>query len=546
MRIIKEGEDFDLPIDFETQITKYNVMLTDAGEQSNPITLPSTARNLRMVDYSNRLDAYYKPVSDVDVLFVNGFRVRPANLGIHTVDVDDGISCTLYIGTGDFYSKVGNTRLNWLSWPVVKSPTYETDSEAERVGYLISMLKQQFIEMNPLEQYKVAPVLTGQEIEWFDGGVSRKRPFVLNGFEDYYWKLPAQGDVDINVFQGEYVHSKIDGDNVVTLNKGYGMTPFLKLGYVLGFVFGKFGYTFDSSEIDIVNSGWLQDTVILNNVADAIYSGVLKYSQLVPDMLISEFLKETERLLAGKFIVDEATKSIKFRFYKNMLTNEVGVDLTLYLSSPLKVKEPTFKIIKITEAEKLTESAESDDEVERFEFDLLKAEYVEILFADNFVEADGSVFFKLIKIDNIIYLNSDFVVNGETTESEDKAATSLQLMAVPDLWNDVTILDVDSKELTIRYRESYPFMSLLLAYTSLDKLKWLYAEYIEFHKNSNIPFEATMMIPDRVFEMIDVHVPVLVDGHKLLIEYLKKATNNANGSVITEGRFRTLRSYVGR
>lgn len=549
MRIIAAAGEFDLPMDFETQITKYNAMLTDAGEQSNPITLRPSPVNMELVGWSNRLDAYYKPISDIDVLIADGLSVRPANLAIHTADEDDGISCTLYMGTGDFYSRVGNTRLKWLTWPTVKSPNYENESLEQRVDYLIGMLKEQFSNPHPGEQYKVAPVATTEEIEWFDEGISRKRPFILNCFEDFFWSLPAEGEVNIQTFQGEYVHSKLEGDDVITLGKGYGMTPFLKLGYVLGVVFSKFGYSFDSSEIEEMSANLLADTVVLNNVADAIYSGVLKYSQLLPDMLIKDFIKETERSLAGKFIVNEVTKVIRFRFYKTTLKRDVVVDLTPYLCSRVKLGTAEFKTIKISASEKLTETDETDEAVERFEFKLLEESEVEILFKDNFEEADGSVSVGMVNAEGIIYLNSTFVVNGETKESDDKAATTLQLFTVRDDWRDKTIFDTEGRELIVRFKGSSYFLDTEFTSPGLlaiDRIKWLYDEFIAFYKSSNIPATAKLMIPAAIIESIDQHLPVMLNGQKLLIEYMKKATANDNSDVVTEVRFRTLRSYEDR
>lgn len=548
MRIIAAAGEFDLPLNFETQITKYNVMLTSVGDQSNPITLPSTANNLKLVGYSNRLDAAYKPISDIAITFINEINVRPANLGVHTADEVDGISCTLYIGTGDFYSKVGNTRLTWLAWPTVKSPNYVNESDEERVDYLISLLKNQFTNPIADANFKVEPVATSLEVEWYDEGVSRKRPLVLNGFEDYYWSLPASGTVDINIFHGEYVHQSLESSDVISYGKGYGMTPFLKLEYVLRFIFEKFGYTFDGSEINVLSERILKDTVILNNVADAIYTGVLKYKQLLPDMLITEFLKETEKLLSGKFIVSEISNVIKFKFYKHLFQSNALIDLSTYLSSRIKMSATEFKIIKITEADKLTTSDEADDKVERYEFDLLKEKEIEILFRDNFEEADGSVFFKMVKTENIIYLNSTFVVNGETKESKDTAATTLQLFTASDVWSQKTIEDVDHLQLIVNYKESNEYLSVPFPIPgdSIGKLKWIYDEYVNYFKNSNITVEAKLQIPDYIFEKIDQHSPVLLNGQILLIEYLKKSTSNENSSGIIEARFRTMRDYVDR
>ncbi|MGB4439300.1 MAG: hypothetical protein WBJ13_08790, partial [Sedimentibacter sp.] len=273
------------------------------------------------------------------------------------------------------------------------------------------------------------------------------------------------------------------------------------------------------------------------------------YSQLVPDMLIKDFIKETEKLLAGKFIANEITKVIKFRFYKNILLSDVSVDLTPYLCSRIKLETPEFKTIKITVSDKLTETEENVEDVERFEFDLLKESDMEILFRDDFEEADGAVFIKMVNTEGIIYLNSTFVMNGEKKESEDKAATILQLFTATDDWKATTIFDTGGRQLLVRFKESYPFLNTQFtggAMSTIDRIKWMYDEYVSYFKNSNIPIRTTLMIPEYVFESIDQHLPVSLNGQKLLIEYLKKANTNVDSGVLTEAVFRTMRAYKNR
>ncbi len=157
MRIqTKTSIDFQLPADFEAELTRYNVLISDVGEQTTPLTLPGTPHNMQLIGYSNRLDNYYKPISEMEVLVSDGLFVRPCNMAIHTADENDGISVTLYLGTGDFYSRVGDKMLSALAWPIIKSTAQG----------LIDLLKTEFFHPTDTAIFCIAQIETTQEYVW--------------------------------------------------------------------------------------------------------------------------------------------------------------------------------------------------------------------------------------------------------------------------------------------------------------------------------------------------------------------------------------------
>ena len=103
MRIYCERGDFDLPDGFTLEISKYNPFVSDAGEQSYPITLKGTPNNKFLTNYSSRLDKRTKPLKQMTVVVQDGTISRKANMVFHSHSNKD-IPATLYFSEGNFYS----------------------------------------------------------------------------------------------------------------------------------------------------------------------------------------------------------------------------------------------------------------------------------------------------------------------------------------------------------------------------------------------------------------------------------------------------------
>ena len=71
----------------------------------------------------------------------------------------------------------------------------------------------------------------------------------------------------------------------------------------------------DLDENDLPGNNQFSNNCIENNVADAIYAGVLLYRQLLPDVSIKDFMQNIETYYAGKFVVDNINKVVSFIKY---------------------------------------------------------------------------------------------------------------------------------------------------------------------------------------------------------------------------------------
>lgn len=553
MRIISQGIEFNLPENFEVELRRYNIMLSEVGDMTNPITLPPTPKNLKLVENSNRVDNYFKPLTDLPVIVSDGIMYGPANLGIHTADEEDGISGTIYFRTGEFYSLAADRKMGSLDWPIIKSPDYNTQNEDERVWYLIEYLVAQYGQNNTDAIFRIAPLGTSQEFTWRVNrrntlGVFENKDvtglFILNGFEKYQYPLNiAAGRPDeLNVFEGEYIQKMKFGDDYIDVGKGYGMTPFMKLRYMMNFIFESFGYSFDSRSIEDRINEYGDDIVVANNVADAIYTGILDFSKLVPNTTIKLFVKKIEGLLAGKFEFDEVKKQVFFYSYEDIfLRIKPDMDLTQYLVAKPKLGSTDFTTVKLVDsADGTSQNDDSKIKSETIDFEFLK----EVTIRSEFFAPDVpgymlDVDLKMATIKEIVHANTDVVIDGIKVDTPDVLSAEIQLLNIKNL-QEVAVTNFSTVDLS--YYRSYKLFEGM-ADSSLLYMKSVYKNYIEFRLNSNIPITAEMDIPRNILENININTPKLLNAQPVLIESIKYTLGKKDTQKVT---LRTIRSYADR
>lgn len=513
MQIISNNIDFELPTDFAAELTRNNVMLTDAGEQTSPITLPGVPNNLKLVQNSDRLDNYYKPLSDLTVTVIDGLMNRQCNMGIHSANEVDGISCTLYFETGSFYSKVAEKKLASLPWKIIKpslNPTYPThlennapDTLENRVKWCINKLKYQYTHKTSEDWFKIFPVLTTQEYTWKFNRIATITPgttqtvpvydefgnpmgnwdesgnwipitetiitppvtttsvetktakFQLNGFEtENVDTLPtydyrAPNSINITDFQGEKIQ-KVSADSAeITLPLGYGMTPFLTVKFILENIFA--GYTLNVADITGKMTGYITfyNEVVINTVTDAIVQGQINPAQLVPDVTVKDFLAFCEKRYAGKFVINEVAKTATFVSF-NVLTAIPDMDLSTYLTAKAKQGSTAFEKITIKySTDLLVDTVDSEDKNTTIDFDFYKLIETEINKA--FCNSDQTEFYYVNLKLNVIDVGE--LVNKNTSLIID-GKTVIETNTTP---TDIKILNFDPySNYTFKYVNNNP------------------------------------------------------------------------------------------
>ena len=573
MRIIsKDNIDFVLPAGFAAELTKYNVLLSTAGEQTQPITLPPDPVNMKLIGYSHRMDAYYKPLTDLEVLVSDGLFHRWCNMGIHSADDEDGISCTLYFDSGSFYSLSEDKKLASLPWPVIKSPTYDSQTLDQRVQYLVSLIKTEFYTPSANQIFNVTQVVTTQEYGYIKTRVGfpatttvvQANKLVLNGYilisDNITQYLPAPSTINeyskyyIEIFggkklQGEIVQSVKEGDNNITLPLGYGMTPFLKVKYMLSVIFS--GYTVDTSSITAVFPDFDLLESVINNVADAIVAGVLNFSQLVPDVTVKEFISKLEERYAGKFVINNISKVVAFVRYAT-ISSSPDMDITPYLCKKPKQGSADFtSLIVKYKSDQITVTDDNTDKQKTIEIDFMERKIFS--FEKTFKNQSSTEYYYpmftlyLCDIGDIVHKNSLIVVNGITKTKSGKTITDVQIITVDRLTNSFFYRydETPIKFYTVvaNFSGVYPIGGTYEGELLHPDVKSFYTEYINFLQNSNIPISAEMDFPTVVLESMNLQKPKLLQGQPVMIESIKQVLGSDSSQDV---KLRTLRLFIGR
>lgn len=555
MRIITTKGEFDMPRFPDVRHTIYNLILSSAGEQTVPLTLPSSDNNLFLLDYPDRADNIYKPLQEIDVVVQSGLISRRANMVINDVDTSEGISVTIYLSAGDFYSRIQGVKLSSLNWPAVKSPTYEADTPLQRVTYLINLLKQELNAPGTSTQFRVVPVITGSEATY---KVYRQKPDLsweykditrnieLNGYEKYQHQLDFSGwgfDT-LNTLEGEFTHTHVNNGVSIAIARGYGMTPFLKINYVLQHIFNYYGYTVDFvSFADQLGYDTFAPASLVNTVADAIYSGVLNYSQLVPSCDVSEFIAAIEDHYAVKFIPNEHARRMNIKRFSNESVKNPDADLSSYLSGKLKFYTPEFRQFHV-KSQLLGTTPKSILPLEEIELQLsditdVTAEYA----APAFSARNAMLLLRMAMVGNVVHRNSQ--IQGQDSENTEESSEIVIIESIEDSVAADFVIDAEIP-VSVSYRRSYAFLHHLSQNDGYDiwEIDNQYWHYARFIRHSNILIEAPMNMPESVINQLDIYTPKILAGQKVMIESISKMMDDVKDGQLV--KFRTLRTFIDR
>ncbi len=519
MQIQTQKGNFELPVDFKIEITRYSQVLNNIGSQSSAITLPATPHNLMLVEHIDKPDAFYKPIKQLPVIVSSGSYTSFCELYIHNAN-SEGIVCTLYFDKALFASLIEKKKLRDISFPEF-SVGDGTWTKEQRVNYLINLLKNQYDLGLAEVPFEVFPVMTDEkvnEFKYISQGVYedtfKENNFILNGFYSTQTNETEVGDVFLNIFTGEFPRKFKQGDGVIDADKGYGMTPFLKLDFVLTQLFQHFGYTFNDNEF--MNTIRVPKSfVILNNVVDAIYAGTLNYKQLLPDIEIKDFLVQMEHIFAGKFIINEFEKTVNFKRY-NEISNLHRKDITTYISINPQMQEAEFHTMKLRNIADKKFKEESG--VEYLDYYSPLSEYILLKFntevADRYIEDNQ----KHTLLDEITHANSDVIIEGEMEEQKENQKDSVALSSAYLQRYEVFEFNDDGTIYGQRYvvrRCDDPIKN--------EALEDAYVVYFDFLKDSNIPVKCDCNLPTLELMQLNTESIVLINGVQFLIESITYA-----------------------
>jgi len=318
---------FDMDGVSSIAIERTNPLLNEQGSMSLPFPVKRTRHNDYLLDHPDRYDRKNKYNIKQTVSFNYGINSENASLELTSCDSDQ-VECVLYLNETTFYSQAKEVTMPTVFDGIIRWFQPETVPEEDRVVHIVDMLNNMiFAPANETDEFTIFPAvveadkLFGNSIRATELGVMNMVVYKTNeDGETGQWQLRAKD---------EYTYTDSE-ENEITLPVGYGVSPFLRLNYVLRKVFEYFGFTLEENIFD--NSAY-KFTCVLNNTMDAILKGCFIESQLVPDCTVNEFLDIARENFCGDFIIDVSKKTARLVHFDDMLDAEPDQDLTPYLTS---------------------------------------------------------------------------------------------------------------------------------------------------------------------------------------------------------------------
>lgn len=335
---------FDLPEDFSVEIETTSPIYTDKGSQTIASTLPANGHNLSMVDHIHRPDICNAPKKDAMAVVSDGVYRRTGKLNITSVSTESGITCNIGFDESLMYQAWKNVSLKDLpNLPVFKYPggvNDVTDHLEKVMGYQREA------------DYHVFPIQVAAEtlddIEY---------PEFINPVRSdgkTYALLKGARDEKV-VISGKLVDVRVPA--------GYGISPFLKVSWILEVIFSAYGFSL--LENPFATDHQLKKMVVLNNTADTIVTGQIDYRDLMPDCSVNEFLDALFARTGAKVYVN-AGRGAAVRLIRDSISSEPFTDWTPLKASPLQVDYTPAKQLKLSAGTSFKEAEPAADSFEKF------------------------------------------------------------------------------------------------------------------------------------------------------------------------------------
>lgn len=305
MRLITKNGELDLPEDFSFEIEKCSTFFSSDGEQSIPVTLPATPRNLAALGQPLRMAGSRSALTRVDAVLHAGVMQRHGQLVISGAS-RDGITASLALGESDLYTKYSEMSVREL---FAGHNRTEYSTVEGWVGYFNKVIAGEAEE----DELTLMPVLVDKNDD---------RYIILNEPEQTSDTSPQELKWMARVISS--------GDNAEQVPEGYGITPFIYLRTFIGLLFEKMGLKIGTSAFD---DTFFDSVVLLNNCADTICAGSLSYEDLVPSCTVGEFLELLEKKFNVYLFVNNETATADLLCMDIKVSGVPDMDISAQLDS---------------------------------------------------------------------------------------------------------------------------------------------------------------------------------------------------------------------
>lgn len=551
--------EFDLPFDFWPELSRTNPFLTEEGSQSVPLTLPASEHNMKLISFSYRGTSTKRPQSKIQAILSESTNWIRGTLYINQINKDEGIECTFYTNEGQLYEKIKDYKIRELNWPVINGTGNSNEEKARNLMKTFLNVIQN--NASGTKEYMIGNIWTEDIFI-----IKTDRPFTNHLLLN---ELKFENETLSFYANDEQKYYSESGENAteITAPVGFGITPFLKIGYVLRYIFEYFGYNLSPNVFDFNTD--FNRLVILNNVVDAIVDGNIHFKQLVPDITVEDFINAIRHKFCCEFILKGNT--IDLSFIKDILKSAPDADLSKYIrkENTLNIVAPQAISIKLQTLTKAPEGytlRNSDRYTKEFEqalnhnspsgFEEISIEmkdktpYVYVGRTayeleegiDGFKADIASIFLPQGE-----YQKTTLIIDGEAVTENNNSSLELVFCFVN---SEITTIDyVRKKKKYIAGRLYSDFVNLLVnSYLFFDMApiktnniyEVLYKEKDIMLKYANTEVVYEAVLPSHLISTMDISTPKIIQGMKVLIERIDYVLGRPDLCQITA---RTLHQY---
>lgn len=317
IRLVVEGEDVDFSTRPAITIIDINPLISDGqGSYTYPFSLPLTPHNNRIFGYPARFTRTAKMPDEKDGQLWVGARMYAVTVSVTAVS-SDSIEVSAAVDTGTVAAKFKDYML---------AQFLDGEKSFPSIYQCITHLSQDDLSSEPYDMVENIYLSYPKE---------QQQRFIINTRTDGRFQTKAQ----------DYIDSKTVSYNP----EGYGIVPFLRLGWVLKKLFGQ---AFDTSQIYDRAQG---EILITSNTVDAIVRSIITYSQLAPELTAVDFVTGIERIRGGKFIVEAGRP--RFVSFSEWLATPVVADLDEYIADRPVVEMHKPSQVRLTQENKFTRTS---------------------------------------------------------------------------------------------------------------------------------------------------------------------------------------------
>lgn len=337
----------DLGGELTLQVEEKSPVMNERGSQSLPATVPATARNMLIMGFPHRLDSVEAPMGDDKSCVVSdGVYHRRGILNLVSASRRNGVTLNVGFDNSEAYEAWKKRKLNELALPMVGDGN---------VSSLKGLLQAAYSNGG------------GEDFAVFPVAVEREEVTTGNTKTTYWGMLNRVDGNGSLVSDARTQQQPVDGTMMnVMLPDGYGVTGFLYVWRVLELAFGDLGYEIESNPFKGAVAGDLSQVVVLNNVADAICTGWLKYSDLLPDCEVQAFLQALKVRFGLVYLLNQDTRRVRLELVRDIIAKSPALDITPWQSEWPLVSYEARKQLKLSAKTSLPDAAPVNERLEDY------------------------------------------------------------------------------------------------------------------------------------------------------------------------------------